>query len=116
MTAVPAIRKQQIIFMGAIGRANGLWGGQSWLHSRLAGGYRGGEGWLRPHIPGVIHIPPPHEGISEAPGEELARAANVEYSCCRCFFPQDGQPDSIASSVRRTSFSNLFPQDSQLYS
>jgi hypothetical protein len=71
---------------------------------------------LRPQSPGVPHIPPPHMGISEAPGEALARGANVEYSCCRCFSPHEGQPDSIASSVRRTSFSNLFPQDSQLYS
>jgi hypothetical protein len=74
---------------------------------------------LRPHTPGMPHMPPPQEGmegISEGLADELARAANVEYSCCRCFSPQLGQPDDIASSVRLTSFSNLFPQDSQLYS
>src|SRR5207245_2161754 len=36
--------------------------------------------------------------------------------CVRCFWPQDGQSSSLASAERRSSFSNLVPQSSHLYS
>jgi hypothetical protein len=68
-----------------------------------------------PHIPGLLHLPLGQTGSGDfAP--ELAWAANVECSCRKCFCPHDGHSISGTSDVRRTSFSNLFPQSSQLYS
>jgi len=70
-------------------------------------------------MPGVPHIPaghPPIAGALEA--AELARAENVEYSCCKWFWPQAGHPAAMTAvlSLARTNFSNLSPQDSQRYS
>ena len=45
----------------------------------------------------------------------LARAAKVEYSWCRWSCPQDGHSSPLAAPFR-TSFSNLVPQSSHLYS
>jgi hypothetical protein len=74
-------------------------------------------------MPGMLHIPAPHDGISApdmhaSPALDVdeARAANVEYSWVRCLSPHDGHPASSTSSLRRTSFSNRLWQESQLYS
>ena len=62
-------------------------------------------------------MPPGHIGAGPASaGEPLACAANVENSWVRCAFPQEGQFSSAASLERRSSFSNLVPQSSHLYS
>src|SRR5579875_1386973 len=65
------------------------------------------------HIP-LPHMPEPHSEVSEA--FEAEWAAKVEYCVVRCFWPQEGQHNSAASVLRRTSFSNLVPQSSQAYS
>jgi hypothetical protein len=71
-----------------------------------------------PHMPGLLHRPLGQDGISmdfEMDLEPPAWAAKVEYSCCKCFSPQEGHSISGTSDVR-TSFSNFVPQSSHRYS
>jgi hypothetical protein len=44
----------------------------------------------------------------------LPRAANVDHCCASFVLAHDGH--SVTSSLRRTSFSNFVPHDSQAYS
>jgi hypothetical protein len=70
-----------------------------------------------PHMP-FWHMPPPQppEGCALLLALLFAWAANVEYSVVRRSVPQEGQWMASASALRRTSFSNLVPQSSHLYS
>lgn len=73
-----------------------------------------------PHIP-LWHMPPPHMPMPQsAAGSDCLpaadRAAKVEYCVVRCASPHEGQRNSAASALRRTSFSNFVPQSSQAYS
>jgi hypothetical protein len=62
-------------------------------------------------MPGLEHIPPGHDGISERDEvDPLAWAENVEYCWVTRSRPQDGQFTSAASAARRTSFSNFVLQ------
>jgi hypothetical protein len=63
---------------------------------------------------GVWHIPPAQPGSSEVFALPLECALNVDSAVVKCDCPQLGQ--AIPLSLRRTSFSNLVPQSSQIYS
>src|ERR1039458_6507643 len=68
-------------------------------------------------MPGLPHIPPlGHLGISAGFEPLETCAANVECSCVRCFWPQEGHSTPGASPARRTNFSNFVPQSAQRYS
>ena len=59
-------------------------------------------------------MPDGHDPIDCSFDTPFARAANVEYCVVTWLSPQDGH--SVASSDRRTSFSNLVPHPSHRYS
>ena len=67
-----------------------------------------------PQKPGFWHIPDGHDPIDGSFAAPFARAAKVEYCVVTWLSPQDGH--NVASSDRRTSFSNLVPHPSQRYS
>lgn len=66
-----------------------------------------------PHMPGVWHMPPGHEGISLCLDFPPEWAANVDNSGFKWDSPQDGH---AGAAPFLTSFSNLVPQSSQRYS
>ena len=59
-------------------------------------------------------MPDGHDGIDASFAAPFARAANVEYCVVTWLSPHDGH--SVASSDRRTSFSNFAPHPSHRYS
>jgi hypothetical protein len=61
-------------------------------------------------MPGLLHLPLGHDGISADFGEPFACAAKVESSCCKWRWPHEGHSISGTSAWRRTSFSNFVPQ------
>jgi hypothetical protein len=65
-------------------------------------------------MPGLLHRPLGHAGISELFDPPFACAAKVDSSCVKWRWPQDGH--SGASDEARINFSNLVPQSSHLYS
>jgi len=67
-------------------------------------------------MPGLLHRPLGHTGISAAFDPPLACAAKVESSCVRWLSPQEGHAISGTSVARRTSLSNFDPQSLQRYS
>jgi hypothetical protein len=67
-----------------------------------------------PHMPGLLQRPLGQTGPSACLGP-AAWAENVENSRRKCCRPQEGHSTPESLEVR-TSFSNLFPQSSHLYS